>query len=118
MAAGYDAGVNSYMVKPVDFQQFQKAIDGAKPGELIPNLVKTQYGYHIIKVIEKRKETVKTFDQVKDQVRQILLQQSQADAFQKLLDQLKKAAKIEYAQGYGPVQQTAPQVQSGESTSK
>lgn len=79
--------------------EFQKAIDQAPAGQLIPNLVHTSSGWHIIKVIEKRGESVKPFSAVKDQVRQAVLQQKQGDAYQKLLAQLKKAAKIEYPQG-------------------
>lgn len=75
--------------------EFQAALDKMKAGE-ISGLVKSQFGYHIIKVIEKRPARIKSFDQVKDQVRQMLIQQQQADVFQKLLDELKKKAKIEY----------------------
>jgi parvulin-like peptidyl-prolyl isomerase len=76
--------------------EFQKALDQTPAGQLAPSLVHTQFGWHIIKVIEKRKETTKSFAQVKDQVKQILTQQRQADVFQKMLDDLKKKAKIEY----------------------
>lgn len=79
--------------------EFQKALDTLKPGELDQQLVKTQFGWHIIKVVEKRGDSVQSFDKVKDQIKQILLQQKQADEFQKLLDSLKKAAKIEYPNG-------------------
>jgi parvulin-like peptidyl-prolyl isomerase len=77
--------------------EFQKAIESLKPGQLDTQLVKTQFGYHIIKVIEKRPASVKSYNDVKEQIRQILLQQKQADAYQKLLDNLKKQAKIDYA---------------------
>jgi parvulin-like peptidyl-prolyl isomerase len=79
--------------------EFQKALDTLKPGELDQQLVKTQFGWHIIKVVEKRGDSVQSFDKVKDQIKQILVQQKQADEFQKLLDNLKKAAKIEYPNG-------------------
>jgi hypothetical protein len=44
----------------------------------------------------------------------MVLQQKQADAFQKLLDQLKKAAKITYAAGSGPVTPSAPTSSTGQ----
>lgn len=86
--------------------EFQKAVDTLKVGAL-SGLVHTQYGWHIIKVTAKRSERVKTFAEVKDQVKQILTQQAQSEAYQKLLDQLKKTAKIEYADGYAPAASTA-----------
>lgn len=79
--------------------EFQKTIDSLQPGQMMQSLVKTQFGLHIIKVIEKRKDSVKPFNDVKDQIKQILEQQKKADAFQKLLDDLKKKAKIEYPNG-------------------
>jgi parvulin-like peptidyl-prolyl isomerase len=82
--------------------EFQKALDSLSKGQLDQQLVKSQFGWHIIKVIEKRGETVKPYESVKAQIKQILMQQKNADTFQKLLDQLKKAAKIEYPQGAAP----------------
>jgi foldase protein PrsA len=80
-------------------QGFQKALDALTPGQIGPVLVKTTSpaAFHIVKVIEKRADSIRPYAQVRDQVRQVLLQQKQADAFQALLDQLKKAAKIDYA---------------------
>jgi foldase protein PrsA len=94
-AKGGDLGWPSVAYVP----EFQKAIDTGAVNKLIPNLIHTTYGWHIIFVIEKRKETVKTFDAVKDQIKQILLSRQQSESFQKLLDELKKKAKIEYPNG-------------------
>lgn len=58
-------------------------------------LVKTAYGWHIIRVTDTRKASQQTYDQVKEQIKQILIQQNRADAYQKFLDELRKKAKIE-----------------------
>jgi parvulin-like peptidyl-prolyl isomerase len=92
-AKGGDLGWPSSPYVP----EFQKALDSLKPGQLDQQLVKTQFGFHIIKVLEKRAASIRSYDAVKEQIRQILTQQKQADTYQKLLDQLKKQAKIEYA---------------------
>jgi foldase protein PrsA len=75
-------------------EEFQKALDGLKVGET-SKLVKTPYGYHIIRVTDEREASQQKLEDVKDQISQILVQQSRADAYQKFLDQLRKKAKIE-----------------------
>jgi len=52
--------------------EFEKATFSLKVGE-ISDLIKTQYGFHIIKVLEKETAHTKTFDEVKDQLRPTLL---------------------------------------------
>ncbi len=74
--------------------EFQAAADKLDPGE-ISDLVKSPFGWHIIKVIEKRSERQKKLDEVKEQIRQILTQQQQAEAYTKYLEGLRKDAKIE-----------------------
>ncbi len=74
--------------------EFQKALDGLKVGQT-SQLVQTPYGWHIIRVTEERKASQQSLDQVKDQIKQILVQQRRADAYQKFLDNLRKKAKIE-----------------------
>lgn len=71
--------------------EFEKAAAELKPGEITKTPVKTQFGYHIIKLEEKRKQPIPTLDQVKDQVRQAVV----GDLFTQKLDALKKAAKVE-----------------------
>ena len=39
-------------------EPFKKAVESVKPGELVPNLVETQFGYHIIKRDEATKEDI------------------------------------------------------------
>ncbi|TLM65626.1 MAG: hypothetical protein FDZ70_10985, partial [Actinobacteria bacterium] len=62
-------------------QEFQAALDKLEPGE-VSGLVKTTYGLHIIKLIERRTERQKSLKAVSDQIRQILMQQSQAQSYQ------------------------------------
>jgi peptidyl-prolyl cis-trans isomerase C len=54
-------------------------------------LVKTQFGWHIIKVEDKRSKKAPEFDQVKDQIEVFLVRRAQAE----LVAKLREGAKIE-----------------------
>ena len=75
-------------------EELQKAIDELKVGDTSA-VVKTPYGYHIIRVTDERDATQQKLEDVKDQIKQILVQQTRADAYQKFLDALRKKATIE-----------------------
>src|SRR3954454_18284224 len=84
--------------------EFDKTAFALKTGDL-SKPVKTQFGWHIIFAEKASKPRQSTpFKQVKESIRQQLLQQKRNDALQKWLDQLKKdyASKISYAQGLAP----------------
>jgi peptidyl-prolyl cis-trans isomerase D len=72
--------------------EFEKTAFGLDKGQ-ISDLVKTQYGFHIIKSLEKETARTKTFDEVKDSLRApMILQQADQQAADSA-DQLAKAIR-------------------------
>ena len=74
--------------------EFEKAAFALKAGE-ISDVVKTQYGYHIIMVTERKEGEPKPFDQVKEQIRATLRNRGLQDQVQGHFDQLKKDAHLQ-----------------------
>ena len=72
---------------------FEKVAFSLKVGELSP-VVKTQFGYHIIKVTERKEGDRKPFDQVKEQIRASMRNKAMQDRIQGHYDQLKKDANL------------------------
>jgi peptidyl-prolyl cis-trans isomerase D len=63
--------------------EFDKAVFSTPPGQ-ISDLVKTEYGFHIIKVLEKENAHTKPFEEVKETLRApYLLQKADQEAAQK-----------------------------------
>jgi foldase protein PrsA len=80
------------MVKPFEDAAFSVPIGG------ISNIIETQYGYHILKVIDRKKET-KPLNEVHDQLKKQLEQQKKNEAYVKLMDSLKSEvnfAEVEF----------------------
>jgi len=70
---------------------FDKAAFALKVGEYSKEPVKTQFGWHVIKVVDQRKVNAPSFDQVKDGLRQRM----QRNKLREVVDGLKAQAKIE-----------------------
>ena len=71
--------------------EFSAALLKLNKGQTTDTPVKTQFGYHSIRVDDVRTAQLPSFDEVKPQISQQLTQQKLA-AFQ---DELRKKAKIE-----------------------
>ena len=77
------------MVKPFEEKAFS-----LKPGE-VSDVVETQFGYHLIEVVDVKPASVVPFSEVKERIQKFLQQQkTQAEMF-KYIDELRKSAKIE-----------------------
>jgi peptidyl-prolyl cis-trans isomerase D len=72
--------------------EFEKTAFGLDKGQ-ISDLVKTQYGFHIIKVLDKETARTKTFDEVKDSLRAPMLLQLADQQAAQAADQLAKAIR-------------------------
>ena len=72
--------------------EFEKAAMDLKPGEYSKTAVKTQFGFHVIKVEDVRAKQPPALEQVKDQVRDILLREKYVELVRAWRDEL----KVEY----------------------
>lgn len=72
---------------------FEKAAMGLKEGQ-VSDVVKSDFGFHIIKLTGKRPAGLRPFEEVKDQIKGAILPSKQQEIFQKIKEDLKKNAKI------------------------
>jgi peptidyl-prolyl cis-trans isomerase C len=72
--------------------EFSAALQKLKPGEMTETPVKTQFGYHIIKLEEVRTAKFPSFDEVKDKLKQQMTQVK----MQEFQEKLRKSAKTDY----------------------
>jgi peptidyl-prolyl cis-trans isomerase C len=86
-AAGGDLG---YFTKDQMVPEFAEVAFQMYPGQ-ISNPVKTQFGWHIIKLEDKRTRQPPEFDKVKDQVESYLARKAQTE----FVSKLRQSAKIE-----------------------
>lgn len=87
---GGDLGYFEAGQMPEEFDNvFKLKIDG------VSDIIRTPYGFHLFKVVDKVEDRKMSFDESKKQIEQALLQELQDKAFQKWLVQLKKKSAID-----------------------
>nr|WP_281416859.1 peptidylprolyl isomerase [Geoanaerobacter pelophilus] len=91
-SAGAKGGDLGWFSKGSMLPEFEKAAFSLKEGET-SGIVKTKFGFHIIKLTGKRAAGQRAFAEVKDQIKAALLPTKQQEVFQKLKDELKKSSK-------------------------
>jgi peptidyl-prolyl cis-trans isomerase D len=78
-ATAKNGGDLDYFGKGKMVPEFDQAVFSMKPGEI--QLVKTQYGYHIVKLVDKKPEVTRTLAEVRPQIAdQIAYERAQAQA--------------------------------------
>lgn len=69
--------------------EFDKAVFEMQVGEITQTPVKTQFGYHLIKLNSKGEKTVTPLEEIKDRLEAVLLEQKRAKAYESKINQLK-----------------------------
>ena len=73
--------------------ELDKALFLLKEGDF-SDIVKTEYGYHILTIDKKITVKFKPFEEVKDQIRKTILRQKEAEAYNEMAGELEKDADI------------------------
>lgn len=89
--AAPQGGDLGYFTKDQMVPEFSKAAFALSVGKYTEQPVKTQFGWHIIKVEDKRIKQPPSFDQVKSQLRQVVLR----DKYFAMVKETRAAAKID-----------------------
>ena len=93
-ASAKNGGDVGFFKKGQMVPEFERAAASLKVGDIsIP--VKTQFGYHIIKVTDKKTGSPVEFEKVRDLISQKLSGEKQKEAFEAYIAELKKTYKVE-----------------------
>ncbi len=87
---GGDLGWPSYSFVP----EFEEALQDLEVGE-VSDMVKSQFGWHIITVLDEREDYTQPLSEVSDQIETTLRQQQQSEVFGEFLNGLRESAEIE-----------------------
>jgi parvulin-like peptidyl-prolyl isomerase len=75
-------------------EEFEDVVFNMQPGE-VSDIFLTQFGYHIVKLLERREPQQVPFEEVREHLATEVLQQRQGEAIEAFVDKLKESAVIE-----------------------
>jgi len=93
-SSSQQGGDLGYFAKGQMVPDFEKAAFALKPGE-ISDVVETPFGYHIIKLVEKKPTEKVDFKDVKPRIEEFLKNQKVGAAVNEYLEEARKTGKIE-----------------------
>ncbi len=94
--SGSNGGELGWFTKEKMVPEFSDATLKLKKGEITKTAVKTQFGFHIIYLDDKKEASTLSYDVVKNRLQQDLLQRKFTLNVKQKAEALKKNAKIEY----------------------
>ncbi len=94
--SGERGGELGFFSREAMVPEFSNAAFSMKPNTISESLVKSPYGYHIIKVTDRIEAGSTPFAKAKDEIKFYLETQKQIKVLKNLTDGLMKSAKIEY----------------------
>lgn len=108
-ASAERGGELGFFSKEAMVPEFANVAFSMKPNTISENLVKSPYGYHIIKVTDRMEAGTTPYVKVKDEIKFYLETQKQIEILKKFTDGLMKNAKIEYLnESYNPKRAVKP----------
>jgi peptidyl-prolyl cis-trans isomerase C len=91
--SGSKGGDMGFFPRGYTTPKFEKAAFELEIGQ-VSDIVETEYGYHIIKLIERKDASVVSFEQAKDKIFEELKEQKQRELAEKYINSLKADAEI------------------------
>ncbi|QOG12650.1 peptidylprolyl isomerase [Arcobacter sp. FWKO B] len=92
---GQDGGDLGWFFANQMVPEFSKAASSLKAGEISKEPVQTQFGFHVIYLENLKPSKTLTLNEVKEDVKQLLVEEKFRNEIKQLADNLRKKAKIE-----------------------
>lgn len=98
-----NGGDLDYFTKDQMVKPFSDAAFALKPDN-VSDLVKTEFGYHIIKVVDRKRAGVTPFEDIKADIKKYLEDEKKVTVLQKFIDSQKNLVRVSYLDdNYNPV---------------
>jgi len=89
-ASGGDLG---YFTRGKMIPEFEKVAFELKEGE-VSKPVKTQFGYHIIKLVDRKEPSISPLEAVKEEIKKQMIGMKQNETYMKKIEELKKEYEV------------------------